>query len=355
MNAIEKTLLSLMTTMAMHSSNAQTVQYSDDNSYKGRLNGNDIVFKFNFDEGDSYSTFFYEKDAQDIFLSGTQKGDSLILQASYEPKNKGTFRLKLVNNNSLVIGTWESKGKRFDVTAEKNDEKEWAQKLDKKIAEKILKKQANFVFTPSDIIKLNALKFKSTTKEKGLEWSEEKLTGIKMPRLPQSKLNETFEASHYSLCLQRLNSFQSEDKGLIEVKTEVPFHNSQLLSLKTETYINDLRKGQKIIIGALYDVASGKSYRLNEVLQFKNLPSSSIENSTDAGILHLLKSVALGDFEQKNCAFQNLIEMGIYSWVYTSAGIEIHVSMPNQACPNMILIPKARLQEYKNPSFHYSL
>lgn len=338
-----KHLFSVFVIFSTLSLNAQTILSSkDDGCFAGRMVGENIVFNFNFVDSVSYSTFFFEKDGKNIFLDGEKIGDSLILHTVGAPDLEGTFRLRMVSNNTSAIGQWESNGEVRDVTVHKTDIKELTQNLNKKIADAIVAFDPHFIFRNSDIMKLNMLSMHSS-EIGGVEWATEKISGVAFPRSPYKTLNKKLEGMHYLYALKSLNSF-----GTVEYKTTIVENSTDLLSLNIVVNDSVLGKPRNYEMNPLLDVKSGNSYVLSDILKFKE-KDTEFATSTDLGVLNLLKSNFPDELSLANgCAWAELVEMGGYSWSFGQNGITIRINSQKNECSKSFLLPFRLLKNVKN-------
>ncbi len=320
----------LLSTSGIFSLNAQTVKFSADNSFAGRVVGENIVFNFNFEDGESYSTFFFEKDGKNIFLSGTQIGDSLILHSENDPSALGTFRLKFVSNNTSAIGTWESNGTVKDVTVHKTDAKEWSQKINKKIAEAIVSIDPNFTFTQQNIMKLNMLKMIDAPSDNGVFWKKEQLSGVEFPTSADKKLTSKLEGLHYIYALRKLDSYKGTNVGELVSQPKISKIKG-VTSLSVDVYDETgFGKTKYYQHSYVFDNKSGK------VLHLRDLIKSDGELHTT--VFNLLKAAYPEKLNSPNeCNWGDLIEMGIYSWRLDQDGIHILIN-PKKPCEVEFLI-----------------
>ncbi len=269
-----------------------------------------------------------------IFLDCQQKEDSLILKSNYESNFKGIFKLKLVSKRTSAIGVWESaEGKIKDVTVHKTNSKEWAQGVDRKLASKITAMVPFYKFSPSNIIKLNAMRFKNDNTSNGLTWKSEVLSNVRFPRTQNEALNQKLEGLHYNFATQVLNAYKGSNGGSLHIDCTVLMNSASLLSLKVEIVDNaGFGKNKTNIITYLFDKVTGQFYKLEDVLLLENIVEDDFSSITNLALKDLLNKHYGNATKDGSCNYEDWASIGLSTWALTENELLIIPSSSHQFC-----------------------
>lgn len=354
------------------------IAFSQDNTYhlEGNIGKSKIYLTIEENESDIIASYFYQNSLKDILLEGTRNGSHFTLEFKdiMTSKTNEKFDLTKVTTGNFK-GFWSnSKNKKIPIELYP-------------IHFSNYKPSANFKFeNETDKIKMTFLQFKqeSTTTYNGKQfiWYSEKhcnskffRIGNNFPEKTKSIINPILTTLHLQNTLAQLNCssrFEYNTGSGIENSISINYLNSNVLGF---TIFSSWDCGGAHPdfggSGYLLDLNNGKQYELDEIIAFDKSATTEKKGGFEAFSNYREKYFAPKLFslinenehfkkpknEDEDCDYTELDIWDFVSWNFTEKGIEFtpYFARVARSCEEPFLVPFAKLENYKSPTFPYPL
>jgi len=299
-----------------------------------------------------YSRYFYESQLQDIVMErGGISKNHYRLQVVHDEKVVEEFTL--THAHGSLKGTWKSKGKSLKV---------------------VLKRlKLNDKYDAFENFRTKFLKFKRKRVEKlkeskkELVWIEELHSKTSFFRLgngfsktSRNSVNPTLDElqNEFSIAILTCTSSFIYGTGMEKIKAERTYLSSNLIGF--EFFLNYFCGGPYPDFNTrrhLYDLHTGKRYKLEDILTIANNPEKLRELAFKADGLEL-KAQESSKNDLKNVGYDpyDLEHWESIGWQYGKKGINIFLKFRTyERCyrGDSFFIPFSLLKPYKNKSFPY--